>query len=48
VMPGTGHLGQNVYQGVVKVWNGMHKMLEQLSFPHVYGGAGSSSKVQVY
>ena len=47
-MPNTGHLGPNIYQGVVKVWNGMHKALENVTYQHVYGGAGSANKVQIY
>jgi hypothetical protein len=40
-------LGQNIYQGVVKVWNNMMIMMQSVNYPYVYGGAGHSNRVSI-
>jgi hypothetical protein len=41
----TGHLGPNIYQNVVKVWNGFKTQMQTITFPSVYGGGGQSNRV---
>ena len=45
VIPNTGHWGRNVYPGCGKVRAGLAKVLEQVTFSDVYGGAGQASNI---
>ena len=43
----TGHLGPNIYQNVVKVWNGFKTQMQTINFPSVYGGGGQNNRVSL-